>query len=102
MQRLDGVELDFLCAINALADPPDLAVILTADPALITQRLAQRGPHNRYQHRPDICAQETALYTDAAHTLTAAGVQVLRLETSLYSPYTLATMIHIRIEALRT
>jgi dTMP kinase len=101
MQRLDGVALDFLCAINASVDPPDLAVILTADPALIAQRLRQRGPHNRYQHSPDLSAEETALYIDAAHSLSAAGVQVLRLETSLYPPDTLATMIHTRIEALR-
>lgn len=102
MQRLDGVDLDFLQAINALADPPDLAVILTADPELIAQRLHQRGARNRYQRQVDISAQETALYIDAAHALTAAGVQVLRLETSLYPPDTLASMIHTRIEALRT
>lgn len=101
MQRLDGVDLDFLQAINALADPPDLAVILTADPALIAQRLQQRGPHNRYQHQPDISAQETALYIDAAHALTSIGVPVLRLETSSYPPDTFASMIYTRIEALR-
>lgn len=102
MQRLDGVDLDFLQAINFLADAPDLAVILSADPALIAQRLQQRGPRNRYQHQVDINAQETALYVDAAGALTSAGVQVLRLETSLYPPNTLASMIHTRIDALRT
>ncbi|GAA5110494.1 dTMP kinase [Haloechinothrix salitolerans] len=101
MQRLDGVDLDFLRAINASADPPDLAVILTANPAVITQRLAQRGRHNRYQYSPDISADETALYIDAADSLSATGVPVLRLETSLYPPDTLATMIHTRIDALR-
>src|SRR5262249_58067125 len=32
VQRADGLDLAFLAGINALADPPDLAVILTADP----------------------------------------------------------------------
>lgn len=101
MQRLDGVAADFLRAINASVDPPDLAVILTAEPALITERLRQRGPHNRYQHSPNISAEETALYIEAAHTLDESGVPVLRLETSLYPPDTIATMIHTRITALR-
>lgn len=101
MQRLDGVDLDFLQAVNALAAPPDLAVILTADPALIAQRLQQSGRRNRYHQRPDISTQETALYKDAAHVFASAGVQVLRLETSLYPPDTLASMIYTRIEAIR-
>lgn len=101
MQRLDEVELGFLRAINAAADPPDLAVVLTAEPAVISQRLRQRGRRNRYQHSPDISAKETALYIDAAASLSDTGVPVLRLETSLYPPDTLAAMIHTRIEALR-
>ncbi|MGH3688355.1 MAG: dTMP kinase [Pseudonocardiaceae bacterium] len=73
MQRFDGVDLGFLQAINALADPPDLAVILTADPALIAQRLQQRRLRNRYQHQPDVSAHESTLYLDAARALTSAG-----------------------------
>lgn len=101
MQRLDGVELDFLQAINALTDPPDLAVILTADPDKIAERLQRGGLRSRYHSRPDVSVQETALYRDASLALAAAGVQVLRLETSLYPPDTLASMICTRIEALR-
>lgn len=101
MQRLDGVALDFLQAINALADPPDLAVILTADPALIVQRLRRRGRHNRYQHQADISARESVLYLDAARVMSSAGVPVLRLETSFHLPDMLAAMIHTRIEVIR-
>lgn len=101
MQRLDGVALDFLRHINTAADPPDLAVILTAAPVIIAERLERRGRRNRYQHNPDISARETALYRNAADSLAAAGVQMLQLETSLYSPDSLAAMIHTRVDALR-
>ncbi|RSM80972.1 dTMP kinase [Kibdelosporangium aridum] len=100
-QRLDDVELDFLQAINALADPPDLAVILTADPAKIAERLQRSGVRNRYHRRPDISARENILYKDASEAFASAGVQVLRLETSHYPPDILASMICTRIEALR-
>ncbi|MGH3939751.1 MAG: hypothetical protein ACRDTG_14215 [Pseudonocardiaceae bacterium] len=52
-------------------------------------------------NRPDISAQETALHLDAPYALTSAGVPVLRLETDLHPPDTLAALIHLRIEALR-
>lgn len=101
MQLLDGVDLDFLQAVNVLATPPDLAVILTADPAVIAQRLQQGGGRTRYHQRPDVSTQETALYKDVARLFASAGTQVLHLETSLYPPDTLASMIYTRIEAVR-
>ncbi|MGB3439127.1 MAG: hypothetical protein WBA97_10290 [Actinophytocola sp.] len=42
----------FLRQLNAQADHPDLAVILEADPAVIAQRLEERGPHNRFSSAP--------------------------------------------------
>src|SRR6266480_2672854 len=47
VQRADGLDLAFLAGVNAHADPPDLAVILTADPDIIARRIAERGVHNR-------------------------------------------------------
>jgi dTMP kinase len=52
VQRFDGIDPAFLWQLNAEADRPDLAVILEADPAVIAQRLKERGPHNRFQLRP--------------------------------------------------
>lgn len=52
IQRFDGIDPVFLWQLNAEADRPDLAVILEADPAVIAQRLKERGPHNRFQLRP--------------------------------------------------
>jgi dTMP kinase len=51
IQRFDGIDPAFLWQLNAEADRPDLAVILEADPAVIAQRLGERGPHNRFQLR---------------------------------------------------
>jgi dTMP kinase len=49
IQRLDGVDPEFLWQLNQAAKRPDLAVILDADPDVIAERLAERGPHNRFQ-----------------------------------------------------
>lgn len=42
-QRLDGVPSSFIQALNADADQPDLAIILTADPVVTTERIAHRA-----------------------------------------------------------
>jgi hypothetical protein len=52
MQRFDNVDLGYLWQHNARADWPDLVVILEADPEVIAERLAERGPHNRFQFTP--------------------------------------------------
>ncbi|MDJ0460411.1 hypothetical protein [Streptomyces sp. H27-C3] len=41
--KLDGVDEDFLLALNAGVRLPDLSVILTADPAVITARQPRPG-----------------------------------------------------------
>jgi dTMP kinase len=52
MQRFDGIDPAFLWLLNSEADRPDLTVILEADPEVIAERLAARGPHNRFQLTP--------------------------------------------------
>lgn len=52
MQRFDGIDPVFLWRLNAEVDSPDLAVILEADPEVISERLDERGPHNRFQLSP--------------------------------------------------
>lgn len=54
MQRFDGVGPAFLWGLNSAAERPDLAVVLEADPAVIAERLADRGPHNRFQQAPQL------------------------------------------------
>jgi dTMP kinase len=51
LQRMDGVPLPFVEAINSAADRPDLAVILQAPPNVTAARVAARGAHDRASAR---------------------------------------------------
>jgi dTMP kinase len=95
VQRADGLDLAFLAGVNAHADPPDLAVILTAAPDTIARRLAARGTHNRYQGGPALAAAEIAHYREAAAHLKHLGVSVLCIDTT-HSP---ADRVAVRIAA---
>jgi dTMP kinase len=93
MQQLDGVPLPFLLSLNADVLMPDLAVILTADPGLIAERIAARGPHNRFHRDPTAPGREVRLYEETAHTLRSAGVPVLVVNTGTATPTEVATAI---------
>lgn len=82
MQRFDGIDPAFLWQLNAEADRPDLAVILEADPEVIAERLAQRGPHNRFQLLPASSHAEAHFYRQATDRLIQAGFDVLRVDCS--------------------
>jgi dTMP kinase len=53
LQARDGLAVSYLLALNEGIDLPDLAVILTANPEIITARLDQRGRHDRFEHDPE-------------------------------------------------
>jgi dTMP kinase len=72
MQRFDGINPVFLWQLNAEADRPDLAVILEADPEVIAERLAQRGPHNRFQLSAASSHAEAHFYRQATDRLIQA------------------------------
>lgn len=80
IQRFDGIDPAFLWQLNAEADRPDLAVILEADPAVIAQRLDERGPHNRFQLTPGSSHAEIYFYKQATERLMQAGFDVLRVD----------------------
>jgi dTMP kinase len=80
IQRFDGIDPAFLWQLNAEADRPDLTVILEADPAVIAQRLEERGPHNRFQLRPGSSHAEIYFYKQATERLIQAGFDVLRVD----------------------
>lgn len=86
VQRLDGVPEPFLLNLNADIVLPDLAVLLTADPGIITKRLAARGAHHRFEQQPDIPVREAALYRHAERTLERLGIEVLTVDTSRATP----------------
>ncbi|NGO71463.1 dTMP kinase [Streptomyces boncukensis] len=86
VQRLDGVPEPFLLDLNADVLLPDLAVLLTAAPATIRQRLTTRGAHHRFEQDPETPAREVRLYEQAARTLERMKVPVLVLDTTEATP----------------
>jgi dTMP kinase len=99
MQRFDGVDLAFLWQLNAEAVRPDLAVILEADPEVIAERLAARGPHNRFQLVPGSSHAEAHFYRQATERLIQADFDVLRVDCSERPPEASATYIRDRLTA---
>ncbi|MER7009915.1 dTMP kinase [Saccharopolyspora sp. NPDC000359] len=87
MQRLDGVDVEFLQALSIYAVPADLTVILTADVPVVRDRLLSRGTHNRYQDQDDSSLRECRYFNDAATYLAdVRGLNVLRLDTTCLKP----------------
>lgn len=101
MQRLDGLDLEFLWNLNSLADRPHLSIILTAAPDIIATRLASKGPHNRLQRQNDSSSAEARFYDEAIDHLTEAGYPIHRIDTGLLPPRVVAAQIRRGIHRLR-
>lgn len=97
MQRFDGIDAAFLWQLNAEADRPDLAVILEVDPEVISERLAERGPHNRFQLTPGSSHAEVHFYRQATDRLIQAGFDVLRVDCNQRPPEQSAAFIRDRL-----
>jgi dTMP kinase len=93
LQARDGLAVSYLLALNEGIDLPELAVILTAAPEIITARLDQRGRHDRFERDPGAASTETAMFRDASATLTALGVPVIQIDTGSLSPQQAASQI---------
>ncbi|MEU7082111.1 dTMP kinase [Streptomyces sp. NPDC046409] len=93
MQQLDGVPLKFLLDLNANVLMPELAVILTAAPALIADRISARGPRNRFHLDPTMPGREVLLYEAAAQALMTTRVKVLVVNTGEATPSEAAATI---------
>lgn len=99
MQRFDGVNPAFLWHLNAEVERPDLAVILEADPEVISERLSERGPHNRFQLSPGSSHAEVHFYQQATERLIQAGFDVLRVDCNQGPPEKSAAFIRDRLLA---
>ncbi|UVS80611.1 dTMP kinase [Actinokineospora sp. UTMC 2448] len=99
LQHIDGVPLDFLTALNAAVDPPDLSVILTTTPDTAAARVAQRGTHHRFHNGPASAAREMDLYLLARHRLNHA---TLLVDTTQQDPERVAEIIASRVAEPRT
>lgn len=90
LQRLDGVPLDFVEALNAAADVPDLAVVLTAEPEVAADRIVRRGAHSRFETGLAASRTEAELYVDGIDRLTQQGYPMVRLDTT-HTPFAQVT-----------
>ncbi len=78
LDRLDGVELTFLFELYRDIDWPDLAIFMSADPALCRARLEARGIHSRFQTGGlEASESEAKLYHSVAAQLTEKHYPVL-------------------------
>lgn len=99
MQRFDDIDLSFLWQLNARADQPDLAVILEADPEVISERLNERGAHNRFQLAPGCSHDEVRFYEQATELLLRAGFDVLRVDCNHRPPEQVAADVYDQLMA---
>lgn len=97
IQRFDGIDPAFLWQLNTEADRPDLAVILEADTEMISERLSERGPHNRFQLSPGSSHTEIYFYRQAVERLIQAGFDVLRVDCNKRTPQQVAAKILDRL-----
>jgi dTMP kinase len=100
LQRMDGVPLPFIEAVNADTDRPDLAVILTGDPEITAARISRRGAHTRFESGIDASRTEADLYRDTAERLAVLGYPLFSVDTSEARPESVAAQIGARIAGL--
>lgn len=83
LDQIDGAEPGFIWSIYRYMRWPDLAVVLTEDPAVCRRRAAGRGLYSRF-HESDVVAAttEAALYARVCDLLTYYGypIEVLDID----------------------
>lgn len=81
LQRLDGVDVQFLKSLNQFAPVPDLTVILIGKPEQSAKQAKDRGLYSRFHDGgAERRAQEERLYTEVAEDLKSKGAPVLLQE----------------------
>lgn len=100
LQRMDGVPIQFIELLNAAADVPDLAVILTAEPTVTAHRIELRGAHSRFEDGLTTSQTEVGLYQDTITRLTERGYPVLTIDTTDTPAAQVVAVIAARITAL--
>jgi dTMP kinase len=79
---------------------PDLSVLLTADPAIIEQRLDERGRTSRFEQMDGIAARELAYFEQAFEFLRNVGYNTLEITTTETTPESGASEIAAHIATL--
>lgn len=68
-------------------------MILEADPNVISERLTERGPRNRFQLSPGSSHAEVHFYRQATEHLITAGFDLLRVDCNQQPPEQSAALI---------
>jgi len=98
LQRIDHLDWDTIWQLNAGVERPDLAVILNAEPAVLTQRMSQRGgPHSRFERQPSGSQTESALYQDTASRLATLGWAVCEIDSTSHTAVEVAAIVTDRV-----
>jgi dTMP kinase len=94
LQRIDGVQPDFLANLNQYAQKPNLTVVLTGKPELLVERTINRGTYSRF-HRGGLAARkiEDQLYREVAKQLRETGSRVLHYEVADTSADAVAAIV---------
>lgn len=80
LDQMDGADPDFIWSIYRYMRWPDVAVILTGDPAVCRARALDRGVYSRFHEGgADAGRFESALYARSADLLTAFGYPIATL-----------------------
>ncbi|MGH3885900.1 MAG: dTMP kinase [Pseudonocardiaceae bacterium] len=93
LQGLDGVPSQLVWQLNHGVYRPDLSLILTGNPAVITARLRARGGHSRFERAADNSARESALYARAVADLQDKGWPVQTVDCTTEGPDIVAARI---------
>lgn len=93
LQRMDEVPLSFISDLNSYADPPDLSVILTADPDICAQRVARRGSHGRFHVSTSQSELEVRFYAESVQLLAELGWKIWTIDTAARGVQETAEMI---------
>lgn len=99
LQVLDGVDRDFVAALNAYADRPDVYVFLSGDPGVARERASRRGDRDRF-HRELAGRREATSYAREANALTKSGQMVLRAVVNGRTPEEVAAPVIAKILSL--
>lgn len=100
LQPLDGVPHHYVDLLNTPARPPDLAVVLFAEPDTARDRVTHRGSHGRFETNPQQFDDEYAAYQQAALTLPTRGWTIHTIDTTNITSDEAARQIVRRIAAL--
>ncbi|MFC9432463.1 dTMP kinase [Nocardia sp. NPDC057030] len=93
LQVLDGVPSATVWALNAGVRVPEIAVVLRADPPVITERVCVRGAHNRFEQAGDFAARELELFDCVAEDLRMRGWPVHVIDCTRLSPHETAVAV---------